>query len=638
MRGSRVSIYLPTQPTAPLLSQGGTTSPPGRVTTSEELTASQQPRWPDIAALQRVRSVLSVQPPLVDIHSVRELRQQLGRVASGEMLVIQAGDCAEDPAECSAEDVASKRDLLGQLAGALEAATSMRTLRVGRIAGQFAKPRSSPVEISGEREFPAFRGHMVNDPQLDEILRQPDPLRILACLSAAKTIMVRLGWRTIDGRQQWQLADPPVWTSHEALLLDYETSMVRTAVDGSRWLSSTHWPWIGDRTRDVDGPHVRLLADMSNPLACKVGPATSVDELLRLCEVLDPGREPGRLTLISRMGSDRVADRLPRLIEAVRSAGHPAIWLCDPMHGNTVTRPGGHKTRLLSAMTKEVQRFRSCVHDAGGVAGGLHLEATPRDVTECVDDVAMSTTAAGPYRSFCDPRLNRQQALDIVSAWTTPPKEHDDERVTSVVGLPQIAPYDLPTEGRLPQNVARWKPCPERAVLLIHDMQTYFLDVFAEPLRTMLVNKVAELHGRCTAAGVPIAYTAQPGSMTVEQRGLLRDFWGPGMRTDMADRQIAPELAPPADAWVFTKWRYSAFVGTDLLERMRREGRDQLIVCGVYAHIGVLATTVDAFSNDIETFVVADALGDFSAEFHEQALHYVAQRCGMVVQVEDVLG
>ncbi|MEV5595084.1 isochorismatase family protein [Streptomyces sp. NPDC052496] len=205
-----------------------------------------------------------------------------------------------------------------------------------------------------------------------------------------------------------------------------------------------------------------------------------------------------------------------------------------------------------------------------------------------------------------------------------------------MAGLPPIASYPLPTAGSLPENLAQWTPRPERAVLLVHDMQRYFLHALPDPLRTGLVHNAAALRERCAALGVPVAYTAQPGRMTDEQRGLLKDFWGPGMRTDPADREVTPELAPAEGDWTFTKWRYSAFFRSDLLERMRAAGRDQLIVCGVYAHVGILATALEAFTHDLRTFLAADALGDFSENHHRLALDYAAQRCAMVLPSAEV--
>ncbi|GAB3483440.1 isochorismatase family protein [Nocardiopsis coralliicola] len=204
-------------------------------------------------------------------------------------------------------------------------------------------------------------------------------------------------------------------------------------------------------------------------------------------------------------------------------------------------------------------------------------------------------------------------------------------------GIPPIAPYPMPGSGQLPGNRASWTVRSDRAVLLIHDMQRYFLQPFGEAFRTRLVQTTAALRRRCASRGIPIAYTAQPGGMSAAQRGLLQEFWGPGMRTDPDDRAIVDPLAPGASDWLFTKWRYSAFFGSGLLERMREHGRDQLVLCGVYAHIGVLMTAVDAFSNDIETFLVADAVADFTAENHRSAIDYAARCCAVVATAEEVV-
>jgi trans-2,3-dihydro-3-hydroxyanthranilic acid synthase len=206
-----------------------------------------------------------------------------------------------------------------------------------------------------------------------------------------------------------------------------------------------------------------------------------------------------------------------------------------------------------------------------------------------------------------------------------------------MAGLPTITRYAMPTAGDLPSNTADWSIDPDRAVVLIHDMQRYFLNPIPSELRDDLVANTALVRDRCAARGVPVAYTAQPGGMTERQRGLLKDFWGPGMRADPEDRLVAPPLTPEADDWVFTKWRYSAFHRSDLLPRMRRHGRDQLVVCGVYAHVGVLMSAVEAYTNDIETFLVGDAVADFTPEYHRMALTYAAERCAVVLSAKEVL-
>ncbi|MHC0433272.1 isochorismatase family protein [Streptomyces sp. O3] len=207
-----------------------------------------------------------------------------------------------------------------------------------------------------------------------------------------------------------------------------------------------------------------------------------------------------------------------------------------------------------------------------------------------------------------------------------------------MAGLPSIDSYPIPLASALPANVPQWSVDPGRAVLLVHDMQRYFLKPFPEPLRSQLIANAAALREHCAAQGIPVAYTAQPGGMTPEQRGLLKDLWGPGMRTAPADREVVDELAPAPGDWRLTKWRYSAFFKSDLLERMRRAGRDQLIVCGVYAHVGVLMSAVDAFTNDIETFLVADAVADFTEHDHWLALNYAARRCAVVTTVKEIIG
>ncbi|MEU1517205.1 3-deoxy-7-phosphoheptulonate synthase [Streptomyces sp. NPDC005811] len=373
----------------------------------------QQPQWDDLAQVGRVRSDLASRPPLVSVDDVRTLRRRLARVAAGEALVVQAGDCAENPEECTAGHVTRKAAVLDLLAGALRLISGKPVIRVGRIAGQFTKPRSRPTELVGGLELPVYRGHLVNGPDPTPEGRRPDPLRLLTGYMAADEIMCHLGWRLPAPPDR---IDPEVWTSHEALLLDYEVPLLRREDDGML-LSSTHWPWIGERTRQPEGAHVALLAGVTNPVACKVGPTTSVEDLLELCRRLDPRREPGRLTLIARMGADKVADALPPLVEAVRAAGHPAIWLTDPLHANTVTTPGGFKTRYVEAAEREVAAFHHAVVHHGGIAGGLHLETTPDAVLECVSDASMADRVGDAYESFCDPRLNAGQAVSVVSAW-----------------------------------------------------------------------------------------------------------------------------------------------------------------------------------------------------------------------------
>lgn len=379
----------------------------------QHLPALQQPTWDDPGRVDNVRAKLSASPALVNLDDVTTLRSMLTKVAAGEAMVIQAGDCAEDPAECTPADVSRKAGLLDLLAGSLMMSTRKPVLRAGRIAGQFTKPRSLPSERFGGRDLHAYRGHMINRPEPDPEFRRLDPDRILLGYQASKDILGHLGW----GDQRRDVISAPVWTSHEALLLDYEVPMLRRDDAGQLWLSSTHWPWIGDRTRQVDGAHVALLAEVVNPVACKVGPRMTSSELLTLCERLDPGRDPGRLTLIARMGTEKIADLLPPLVDAVRRAGFTPIWLCDPMHANTVRTESGLKTRHVQTILGEVALFQTAVRSADGVAGGLHLETTPDEVTECVRNADENVHVGDFYTSLCDPRLNPNQALSVVSAW-----------------------------------------------------------------------------------------------------------------------------------------------------------------------------------------------------------------------------
>ncbi|MFJ8827540.1 3-deoxy-7-phosphoheptulonate synthase [Streptomyces sp. NPDC102467] len=374
-------------------------------------TALQQPVWDAPELLDKARNELGQRPPLVYPNDVRTLSRLLAEVAAGSLQVIQAGDCAEDFEECSAEHILRKAALLDAVSGIMSLSSTRPVIQVGRLAGQFGKPRSKPTEIVDGVELPVYRGHLVNRPEPTRQARRADPLRLLLGYDAAFMAMDALRTRAATP------VDAPVWTSHEALVLDYELPLVRRDDRGELLLTSTHWPWIGERTRQVDGAHVELLASVANPVACKVGPGMRHAELLALCAKLDPRRTPGRLTLIARMGADNVSDVLPGLVRAVREAGHPVIWLTDPMHGNTVTAPGGLKTRLVTTVLREVELFQKAVLEGGGAAGGLHLETTPHDVTECVDDVAQMGQCGEKYISFCDPRLNSGQALEVAASW-----------------------------------------------------------------------------------------------------------------------------------------------------------------------------------------------------------------------------
>jgi len=372
------------------------------------LPAAQQPKWADSALAARALTELTGLPGLVGVDEIDALSDQLALVAGGQRLVVQAGDCAEDLAHSGPAELAPKLSLLAELGRQLSGGSGLPVVTVGRLAGQFAKPRSHPEEMIGDLRLPAFRGQLINGAEPDPLARRHDPRRLLAGYRAAATALSFLRSHA-----------PGTWTSHDALVLDYELPLLRRAADGRLLLSSTHWPWIGERTRQLDGAHLRLLASIGNPVACKVGPNATANDLLALCERLDPGRRPGRLTLIARQGAGVTARRLPALVTAVRTACYPVIWLCDPMHANTVRTPSGHKSRVFDTVACEIVEFRAAVEDGGGVAGGLHLEVTPDEVTECVwSSDQLADVDGSRYSSLCDPRLNAEQALAAARQWT----------------------------------------------------------------------------------------------------------------------------------------------------------------------------------------------------------------------------
>ena len=373
--------------------------------------ALQQPVWEDTGQVRRVREALAAAPPLVSDDEAARLRRALAEVAEGRAHLIQAGDCAEDPAESTPYHVRRKSALLDALAGTAADITGRPALRIGRIAGQFAKPRSKPVEQVGDTTLPVYRGHMVNAPEPDARARRPDPSRILTCFAAAQDVV-----RTLDTVNAGRADAERIWISHEALLLDYETPMLRPTATGGQYLATAHLPWVGERTRQPGGAHVGLMADVANPVACKIGSGTTADDITELAARLDPERSPGRLVLIARMGAGFVTSRLPALVRAVQAAGHPAVWICDPMHGNTITGPDGQKTRLMGTMLAEIHGFCAVLDTTGGTNGGLHLETTPDQVTECATDIA-AIGSARRRTTFCDPRLNPGQAHRLVAAW-----------------------------------------------------------------------------------------------------------------------------------------------------------------------------------------------------------------------------
>ncbi|MEU0052729.1 3-deoxy-7-phosphoheptulonate synthase [Streptomyces sp. NPDC006184] len=380
------------------------------------LPARQQPAWRGHSAYAATRRSLLRAVPLALHSEVTELRAGLAAVASGEARLLQIGDCAESLAEQTAEHVAGKLSALDSLGDLLTARTGQETVRIGRIGGQFAKPRSAPTERHTDVELPAFRGHMVNSEEPSPEARRHDPRRMLLAHEAATRVAGQLRrlrrQRAAAGTHRAVLGP---WTSHEALIIDYEGPLVRTAPGGAEYLASTHFPWIGERTRQPDCAHVEMLATVQNPVACKIGPTARPQDVVRLCELLDPERSPGRLTLILRFGRARVTPDMPDIVDAVRRAGHPVVWATDPMHGNTVVTPGGTKTRHLRAIAEEATAFLRVLERRGLHAGGLHLETAATDVTECLGaKVRNEASLSRRYETLCDPRLNPEQAHELI--------------------------------------------------------------------------------------------------------------------------------------------------------------------------------------------------------------------------------
>ncbi len=425
------------------------------------LPAAQQPDWPDPAALDAVLEELRRMPPLVFAGEARSLRQALARVAQGEGFLLHAGDCAESFAEFSADRIRDKLKVILQMSVVLTYSTGVPTVKVGRIAGQFAKPRSSPSEQRDGIELPSFRGDMVNDFAFDAVARRPDPQRMLRVYhqSAATLNLLRAftkgGFADLTRVHQWnlefvatsgegrryevlageidralrfmaacgidldaevQLHEVDFYTSHEALILGYEEALTRRdSLTGDWYDCSAHLVWIGERTRQLDGAHVEFCSGIKNPFGVKLGPDPTPEHALELCRRLDPGREPGRLMLVSRMGADRVGERLPPLVRAVRRAGHPVVWACDPMHGNTFTHESGYKTRHFDAVMREVEAFFGVCRAEGVWPGGVHVELTGDDVTECLGgtEEVRGEDLESRYETLCDPRLNARQSLDL---------------------------------------------------------------------------------------------------------------------------------------------------------------------------------------------------------------------------------
>ncbi|MFD7326363.1 class II 3-deoxy-7-phosphoheptulonate synthase [Streptomyces sp. NPDC059875] len=429
------------------------------------LPAAQQPDWPDPAALRSTVSALSAAPPLVSARDCDTLLDRLGEVALGKAFLLQGGDCAETLDSVSAESVRGKLEVLLQMAAVLTYAAAVPVVKVGRIAGQYAKPRSQPTETRDGVTLPSYRGDAVNGLAFTAEARTPDPARLehvyrasaatldllrgftaggqanlarvhewnrdFVALSAAgrryerlaNEIDAALGFIRACGMNTSTLRTTEVFASHEALLLDYESPLARTDPEtGRRYALSGHMLWVGERTRQLDGAHVAFASGVSNPIGVKLGPDAAVGDVLALLDQLDPHRRPGRLTFVVRMGRGVVRDRLPALVEAVRAEGARVVWACDPMHGNTFTAPSGHKTRRFDDVLDEITGFFEVHRALGTHPGGVHVELTGEDVTECVGggNAVRSDDLHLRYETACDPRLNRGQSMDLafrVAEW-----------------------------------------------------------------------------------------------------------------------------------------------------------------------------------------------------------------------------
>jgi 3-deoxy-7-phosphoheptulonate synthase len=383
------------------------------------LHAAQQPSWPDPVALRRVVEELENSPSLVLATECDALRSGLAAVSRGEAFLLQGGDCAETFAGVTDTRIRGTYTTLQRMADVIGAATGLPVVTVGRIAGQYAKPRSQPVETYDGVTLPAFRGEAVNGAEFTAQARTPDPARLRRVYDASATTLNHL--RAISNQARaTTAADRPAarefFTSHEALLLDYEAALTRLDTPGGApYNLSGHMVWIGERTRQLDGAHVEFASRIRNPIGVKLGPLVTPDEVLGLVDRLDPEREPGRLTFITRMGADLVRDRLAPIVEKAAVSGAQVSWVCDPMHGNTFQAPSGHKTRRLESVADEIRGFFEVHRSLGVHPGGVHLELTGDEVTECVGGAVGIGLEDLPtrYETSCDPRLNRSQAEEL---------------------------------------------------------------------------------------------------------------------------------------------------------------------------------------------------------------------------------
>ena len=421
------------------------------------LPAKQQPTWPDAEKVAAVRAELAIQPPLVFAGEVDILRARLAEAASGKAFLLQGGDCAETFADATADRIRNRVKTLLQMAVVLTYGASMPVIKMGRMAGQFAKPRSSDFETRGDITLPAYRGDIVNGYDFTEEARIPDPARMLKAYhtSASTLNLIRAftqgGFADLRSVHEWNrgFADNPAnaryqslaqeidraikfmaacgadfnelrttefYVSHEGLLMDYERPLTRIdSRTGNPYVTSGHFIWIGERTRQMDHAHVDYLSRVRNPIGVKLGPTTQVEDVVELIEKLDPNREPGRLTFITRMGAGKIREELPKLVEAVRDSEANPLWITDPMHGNGITTKNGYKSRRFDDVMDEVRGFFEVHKAAGTFPGGVHVELTGDDVAECLggSDLIDEAALEERYESLCDPRLNHMQSLEL---------------------------------------------------------------------------------------------------------------------------------------------------------------------------------------------------------------------------------
>ncbi len=432
-------------------------APPAAVRTGEARPAAQQPTWPDASALRAAVDTLATYPPLVFAGECDVLKTRMAAAARGEAFVLQGGDCAETFENATADNIKNRVKTILQMAAVLTYGASVPVVKVGRMAGQYAKPRSSDTETRDGVTLPAYRGDMVNDYAFTVEARRPDPQRLVRGYhaSSATLNLVRAftqggfadlryvhDWnkgfvanaanaryekiaRDIDKAMKFMAAcgadfeamkTTEFFAAHEALLLDYERPLVRIdSRTGELYDTSAHFIWVGERTRDLDGAHIDFVAKVRNPVGVKVSAGADIDDVLRMIDVIDPAREPGRLTFITRMGAGKIRDALPPIVERVTASGAQVTWICDPMHGNTFSSASGYKTRDFDDVVAEVRGFFDVHQALGTVPGGIHVELTGNDVTECIggSEKILDADLANNYESVCDPRLNHQQSLEL---------------------------------------------------------------------------------------------------------------------------------------------------------------------------------------------------------------------------------